>query len=128
MAVLGTGASGNKRPSRRGADSWDNQPNVGLGYLLGLVGGAVAVAAFVGAALTFGWVDHLQNRWRHLNVKGTVSNLAAQGDDKVTNLGGVVGNITGAVSNQRSFSEGRLQDANRAVGDAAGAQVPAARR
>ena len=127
MALSGSGASRDRRPSRRRA-SWDDQNNAGVGYLVGVLGGAVAVAAFVGAALTFGWVDHLQDRWRHLNVKGTVSNLAAQGDEKVTNLGGVVGNITGAVSNQRSFSEGRLQDANRAVGDAAGGQVPAARR
>jgi len=113
----------------RQADApWDDQHNVGIGYLVGLVGGAVAVAAFVAAALTFGWVDHVQSRWRRLNVKDTVSNLAAQGDDKVTNMGGVVGNVTGAVSNQRSFSEGRLQDANRAVGGAAGGQAPAARR
>jgi hypothetical protein len=127
MALSGSGASRDRRPSRRRA-AWDDQSNAGVGYLVGVLGGAVAVAAFVGAALTFGWVDHLQDRWRHLNVKGTVSNLAAQGDEKVTNLGGVVGNITGAVSNQRSFSEGRLQDANRAVEDAAGGQVPAARR
>ena len=128
MKVVDSRASAARRRVRQTGASWDDQRNVGIGYLVGILGGAVAVAAFVGAALTFGWVDHLQNRWRHLNVKGTVSNLAAQGDDKVTDLGGVVGNITGAISNQRSFSEGRLQDANRAVEDAAGGQVPAARR
>ena len=123
--VVDSSASADRRRVRQSGAPWDDQHNVGIGYLVGLAGGAVAVAAFVVAALTFGWVDHLQSGWRRLNVKDTVSNLAAQGDEKVTNMGGVVGNVTGAVSNQRSFSEGRLQDASRAAG---GAQVPAARR
>ncbi len=126
MAYLGSG-SGGSRPVRRGA-SWDDRRDTRIGYLLGFVGGAVAVAVFVAAALTFGWADDLQRRWRHFDVTRTVSDLTAEGDKKASDLGGVIGNITGAVSNQRSVSGGRLQDASRAVGDAAGAQVPAPRR
>src|SRR5512139_3064003 len=103
MKVVDSHGSSDRRRVRQAGASWDDEHNVGIGYLVGILGGAVAVAAFVAAALTFGWVDHLQNRWRHLNVTGTVSNLAARGDERVTDLGGVVGNITGAVSNQRNF-------------------------